>query len=216
MARPHSASTWRLLAVATALAAGILLVVPAQGMALFRFGSKLDPTVQPSNAGSAHECDQPNPTSPCTWVMNEAYGRPDTGQKSPRRGVIRRIRVIAGAPGSFRLQIVRAHETGPSSNDFEGKAVRRGPVIHYQGQSQINFDTDTYLVESFKVRIRVNKGDRLAEKTASTSTLRCSSGGANTLLFEPPLALGGGFEANSDHDGCWMLIEAVARKPVRR
>jgi hypothetical protein len=212
----RSASAWRLIAIATALTAAVLLAVPAQGMAVFKFGSKLDPSVQPSNAGTAHECDQANPTSPCSWVMNEAYGRPNGGQKAPRGGVIRRIRVIAGEAGSFRLQIVRAHQSGPSPNNYVGKVVRRGPVIHYQGQTQANFDNDIYNVESFRVKIPIRKGDRLAERAAKTSTLRCSSGGPNTLLFEPPLALGGDFAGNSDHDGCWMLIEAVARKRRHR
>jgi CoA binding domain len=110
----------------------------------------------------------------------------------------------AGAKALW-LPIVRAHET-PSG--FEAKAVRNGPRIEYQGQPDPN---EPYKVESFSVHVHVNKGDRLAIKTKKTSTLRCSSGGPNTLLFAPPLVVGEGFQDEFDDDGCWMLIEAVAQ-----
>ena len=42
-------------------------------------------------------------------------------------------------------------------------------------------------------------------------TLRCSSGGSNTLQFAPPLVPGNGFKDEFDTDGCWMLIEAVVQ-----
>jgi hypothetical protein len=193
--------------IVAASVAGVVLVLPAQGQAAFRFGSKLDPSVQPSNAETAHPCDHDNPGSACTWVMNEAYGRPNTGHKSPADGRITRIRLIAGEQGSFRLQIVKIRKSGST---FQGKVVRKGPVIHYVGQPE--GDQDTFVVESFKVSVPIKKGERLAIKTAQTSTLRCSSGGPNTLLFEPPIVLGGGFRSNTNDDGCWMLIEAVAVK----
>ena len=206
----------RLSLIAIAVAAGALLAVPAQGQALFRFGSALDPTVQPSNSGGpdGHECDQPNPENVCTWIMNEAYGRPDGGERAPRRGVIRKIRLIAGGPGHFRLQIARAHEL--ANGDFEGKVVRKGPVINYLGQTNDpDPNDDNYVLESFPVRVKIFKGERLAIKTANTSALRCSSGGPNTLLFEPPLLAGGGFKASTDDEGCWLLMEAVVRKRHR-
>jgi hypothetical protein len=137
--------------------------------------------------------------------MNEAYGRPNGGHKSPKDGTIIKIRLIAGAPGSFRLQIVRAHET---PGGFVAKAVRNGPRIEYQGQPDPN---EPYKVEVFNVNVHVNKGDRLAIKAKKTSTLRCSSGGPNTLQFAPPLVVGEGFKDEFDTDGCWMLIEAVAQ-----
>jgi hypothetical protein len=39
--------------------------------------------------------------------------------------------------------------------------------------------------------------------------LRCSSGGTNQLLFQPPLPVGGPFEKADDDDGCWLLLEAI-------
>ena len=41
--------------------------------------------------------------------------------------------------------------------------------------------------------------------------VRCSSGGDNTLIYQPSLLAGGGFRAASDTDGCWLLMEAVIR-----
>lgn len=203
----------RLGLLAAASATLVLMIAPAQGHAIFKFGSKLDPTVQPSNASTAHPCDDSNPSAVCNWVMNEAYGRPDGGHKAPRRGVIRRIRVIAGEAGSFRLQIARVIEVAPG--DFQSRIVRRGPVISYQGDPDGGVD-DVYPVEAFRVRVKVRKGDVLAIKTAATSALRCSSGGPNTLLYTPPLPLRGPFETPTSDDGCWELLEAVAVRPRKR
>jgi len=203
----------RLGLLAAASATLVLMLAPAQGHAIFKFGSALAPDVQPSNASSAHECDVGSPTDVCTWVMNEAYQRPDGGHKAPRRLVIKKIRLIAGEAGSFRLQIARLSEIGP--NDFQAKIVRKGPVITYQGDPDSN--DDIYPVETFRVgRIRVRRGSVLAIKTAATSTLRCSSGGNNTLLYDPPLPIGGPFDSPSSDDGCWLLLEAIAVKPRPR
>jgi hypothetical protein len=191
----------RLIVLIAACAA--FAATAARADAKYLFGSKLDSTVQPSNANSPHPCLHPART--CTWVMNEAYGRPNGGHKAKKRGTIKRIRLIAGAPGSFRLQIVRARQT---ATGFEGKAVRNGPKIRYQGQPD---DFDPYVVESFRVRVPIHKGERLAIRTKKTSTLRCSSGGANTLLFDPPLVVGGGYHTMKDEEGCWLLLEAVVR-----
>jgi hypothetical protein len=192
-----------LFAAAFAVAAAL----PAAGAgATFKFGSKLDSTVQPSNAESPHACNEAHPSWRCTWVMNEAYGRPNGGHKAQKRGTIKRIRLVAGAPGSFRLQIVRAHAT--AGGGFEGRAVRNGPIIRYQGQPDPD---EPFLVETFRVNVKIRKGERLAIRARKTSILRCSSGGDNTLLFHPPLVPGGSLVSNTDTDGCWMLLEAVVR-----
>jgi hypothetical protein len=135
--------------------------------------------------------------------MNEAYGRPNGGHKSPKAGTIKKIRLIAENPGSFRLQIVRARAT---DTGFEGKAIRTGPKIAYQGQPD---EFDPYRVEVFRVHVPVRKGERLAIRAKKTSLLRCSSGGPNTLLFNPPLAVGTGYHDRFDDEGCWLLLEAV-------
>ena len=167
------------------------------------FGSKLDKTVQPSNASSAHECEA-SPGSKCTWVMGEAYGNPG-GEQAPRSGYLRKLKLVAGESGSFRLQIVK------TTIDGHTKIKRSGPKIAYQGQSQANYDNDSYNVEKYKTHVKIKAGERLAIKTAATSTLRCSSGGDNTLQHSPPLKKRDGKRIYDETDGCWMLIEGKVR-----
>ncbi|MBW8060112.1 MAG: hypothetical protein FVQ78_07205 [Solirubrobacterales bacterium] len=190
-----------------AVASVALMVAPTAGLAKapVKFGAKLNPTVQPSNSLPAHPCTQENPGVPCTMVQNDAYGRPGA-ERAPRTGRIKRIRVIAGGPGSFRLQIAKVRR---STN--KAKVVRNGPKIAYQGQSEANWDSDKYKVESFKVNVRVRKGQQLVLRGNYTSMVRCSSGGDNTLIYQPPLFRGGGFKPATDTDGCWVLMEAVIR-----
>jgi hypothetical protein len=192
-----------LLAAVVSLA----LVVPAAALAAapVKFGAKLDPTVQPSNSLPAHPCTQESPGSPCTMVQNDAYGRAGF-ERAPKTGTIKRIRVIAGGPGSFRLQIVKVKQ-----GTEEAKVLRSGPRIAYTGQSDANWDNDDYKVETFKVDVPVQKGQQLALSGNYTSMVRCSSGGPNTLIYQPPLAPGGPFAPATDTDGCWLLIEAVIR-----
>lgn len=193
----------RRLGVTLALAASAILAVPATGMgAPVKFGAKLDPTVQPSNSSQPKPCSMQQ-AGPCTRVMMEAYGRPDDGDRAPRSGTIKRIRLIAGAPGSFRLQLARANPQTEA-----GKVTRNGPRIDYQGQAD---GDEPYEVESFNVNVAVKKGERLAIKGNLASLFRCSSGGPNTLVFQPPLLAGGGFQPASEDDGCWLLLEAVIK-----
>lgn len=184
-----------------------LTIAPAAGLAAapVKFGAKLDPTVQPSNSLPAHPCRQQSPGASCTMVQNDAYGRAGF-ERAPKTGTIKRIRVIAGGPGSFRLQIAKVKQ-----GTEEAKVVRNGPKIAYTGQSDANWDSDSYKVETFKVDVPVQKGQQLALRGNYTSMVRCSSGGPNTLIYQPPLAPGGPFAPATDSDGCWLLIEAIIR-----
>lgn len=195
----------RFFPVAMVVAAAALMVAPASGMA-FRFGSELTPETQPSNAGDGHEC-APAPGT-CTWAMNEAYGRPDGGERSPYTGTLKSVRLIAQVPGSLKLQIVKVRP------DNSAKVVRQGPTINYEGQPA--GDGDTYRIETFRVGIPIKKGERLAIKTSNNSLVRCSSGGDNSLLYQPPLAPGAGFRATDADDGCWLLLEGIGKKQKRR
>lgn len=187
------------------LAACALLALPASSMAATKFGARLTSEVQPSNASQPHTCKPDDEVAgvSCTRVLMDAYGRP--GQpNAPRSGKLKRLRLIAGAPGSFRLQIVKANAATQRA-----KLVRNGPRINYQGQADP--DAESYTVESFRVNVPVKKGQYLAIKSKETSTLRCSSGGPNQLIFTPPLSLGSPFRTAGDTDGCWLLLEGVIR-----
>ena len=197
-----------LLAAVASLA---LMLTPAAGLgaAPVKFGAKLDPAVQPSNSLPAHPCSQESPGAACTMVQNDAYGRAGF-ERAPKTGTIKRIRVIAGGPGSFRLQIAKVKRSTLFGTN-EAKVVRNGPKIAYTGQSDAAWESDDYTVETFKVDVPVQKGQQLALRGNYTSMVRCSSGGDNTLIYQPPLAPGGAFAPATDTEGCWLLIEAVIR-----
>ena len=113
--------------------------------------------------------------------------------------------MIADDEGRFRLQIVRAHET---SSGFVGKVVRNGPIIVYDGQPDPN---EPYDVESFRVNVPVRRGERLAINDAQDLDPPLQLGRAEHAPLPAAAHPGAGFRANSDDDGCWLLIEAVVR-----
>lgn len=194
--------------ILAAIAVVAMTIAPAAGMAApVKFGSKLNSTVQPSNSLPGLRCSQEAP-GPCTMVQNEAYGRPDGGELAPKTGTIKKIRLIAGGPGSFKLQIAKVKRSTLFGTN-EAKVVANGPRINYQGQTEANFEDDSYRVETFNVDVPVKKGQQLALKGNITSMVRCSSGGDNTLIYSPPL--GSSFRPATSTDGCWILMEAVIR-----
>ena len=191
-----------------AIAVIAMTIVPATSMAApVKFGSKLNPTVQPSNSLPGLKCSQEAP-GPCTMVQQEAYGRPDGGELAPKTGTIKKIRLIAGGPGSFKLQIAKVKRSTLFGTN-EAKVVANGPRISYQGQTEANEESGSYRVETFDVNVPVKKGQQLALKGNITSMIRCSSGGDNTLIYTPPL--GSSFRPATNTDGCWLLMEAVIR-----
>jgi hypothetical protein len=193
--------------VLAAIAVFAMTIAPASGMAApVKFGSKLNPTVQPSNSLPGLDCGEV--AGPCTFVQQEAYGRPDGGELAPKTGTIKKIRLIAGGPGSFKLQIAKVKRSTLFGTD-EAKVVANGPRINYQGQSEANDEAGSYRVETFDVSVPVKKGQQLALKGNLTSMVRCSSGGPNTLIYTPPL--GSSFRPATETDGCWILMEAVIR-----
>ena len=183
------------------------LAVPAQAAGTVKFGSALDPSIQPSNSLPARPCVHQDPSLSCSFVMNEAYGRPNGGQLAPVSGTLKRIRVISGAAGSFRLQLVKAKQV---NGVWRAQVKAVGPIINVQGQNQSNWDNDVYNVEQFRVKMKIKKGWRLSMSAMSTSAVRCSSGGDNTLIFAPPLTAAMHNATNTD--GCWPLIEGVIKK----
>lgn len=192
----------------TAIAVIAMLIVPATSMAApVKFGSLLNPTVQPSNSLPGLDCGE-GAVGPCTMIQNEAYGRPDGGELAPKTGTIKKIRLIAGGPGSFKLQIAKVKRSTLFGTN-EAKVVYNGPRISYQGQTEANEEASSYRVETFDVNVPVKKGQQLALKGNITSMVRCSSGGDNTLIYTP--SLGSAFRPATETDGCWILMEAVIR-----
>ena len=96
-------------AVAGLLVAAVaMLGAVSAAQAATMFGAHVTPKVQPSNAGTPHKCNGFEGQK-CTWVLNDAYGNAG-GEKAPTDGKLKEIRLIAGAPGNFRLQLVKVNK----------------------------------------------------------------------------------------------------------
>jgi hypothetical protein len=198
------------VAAATVLALGLAPAVAGHAAAPaakahVSFGAHVTKHTQPSNAFSPQPC-QPQPVA-CSRVMTEARNRPnpDTDEIAPKTGTIGHLKIVAGSPGKFRLQIVKV-----KPNAQKAKLVRNGPVIHYNGQNPTGQDNGPpYTVESFKVKVPVKKGEYLAVKATKISFEYCSGGSNGQITFEPPLAKSSHFRHTNDRDDCLMLLEAV-------
>jgi hypothetical protein len=209
---PKTRRLARFTGLAAAVASVAMMIAPAAGMAAapVKFGARLNPTVQPSNSLPGLMCEHQTPGATCTMIQNEAYGRPDGGHLAPKTGTIRKIRLIAGGPGSFKLQIAKVQQSTLFKTN-KAKVVANGPRISYTGQTEANEESGAYRVESFDVNVPVQKGQQLALRGNITSMIRCSSGGDNTLIYTPPLLSGSPFKPATGTDGCWILMEAVIR-----
>jgi hypothetical protein len=198
-------------AIAAALASLALLLVPAAGLAKapVRFGARLNSTVQPSNSLPGLKCSpDPGTFYPCTMVQNEAYGRPNGGEIAPKTGTIKTIRLIAGGPGTMRVETDKVKRSTLFGTN-EAKLVHKGPKVSYEGQTEANWESGSYRVESFPVDMPITKGEQLSLHTSGTSMIRCSSGGENTLIYSLAYYPKHPFNAAEGTDGCWLLMEAI-------
>jgi hypothetical protein len=198
-------------AIAAALASLAMLLVPAAGLAKapLRFGARLNSTVQPSNSLPGLKCGpEPGTFYPCTMVQNEAYGQPNGGEIAPKTGTIKTIRLIAGGPGTMRVQTDKVKRSTLFGTN-EAKLVHKGPKVSYEGQTEANWESGSYRVESFRVEMPISKGEQLSIHTNGTSMIRCSSGGQNTLIYSLAYYPKHPFNAAEGTDGCWLLMEAI-------
>ena len=200
----------RRLGIVLALAAFVAaMVAPASGSAArVKFGATINPSVQPSNGSPGIQCM----TEFCTFVQDEAYGRPGAGMIAPKSGTIVRLKYIAADPGRFRPQVVTVkHSASTVLGATKARVTYTGPLELHTGQTEWNYENDRYNVERAHVNIPIKKGQQLALRGDITSLLRCSSGGHNTLVFGPSLTTGGPFQGATDANGCWLLVEAEIR-----
>jgi hypothetical protein len=172
------------------------------------FGASLSSQSQPSNAENGQACDEQAGIphgSACTWVAITAF---ENGSHfaAPRTGTVRHVRLVSCVKGKFRLQLAKAD---PSAR--KAKIVVNGPVITYAGQSPCGGASGShYIVQSFRVNLRVAKGEYIAIKAASTGTLSCS-GGDGFLLYGPPLPVGGPFRKSHSGASCDLLVQLSYR-----
>jgi hypothetical protein len=172
------------------------------------FGAKLTTQSQPSNAENGQSCDENGGIrhgSTCTWVAISAF---ENGSHftAPRTGTIRHVKLVSCVKGKFRLQLAKAH---PGAR--KAKIVANGPEISYHGQSPCGgANGDHYIVQRFRVKLHVAKGDYIAIKARSTGTLSCS-GGDGFLLYAPPLRVGGPFRKSHSGASCDLLVQLSYR-----
>jgi hypothetical protein len=168
------------------------------------FGAKLTSQSEPSNASNGQSCDEQGGIphgSTCTWVAISAF---ENGSHfaAPRTGVIRHVRLVSCVKGAFRLQLARAN-----GQTRRARIVLNGPEITYHGQSPCGGSSGQhYVVQSFKVKFVVAKGDYIAIKARSTGTLSCS-GGDGFLLYAPPLRVGGPLRTSHSGASCDLLVQ---------
>lgn len=172
------------------------------------FGAKLTTHSQPSNAENGQSCDENGGIphgSTCTWVAITAF---ENGSHftAPKTGTVRHVRLVSCKAGKFRLQLARAN---PSVR--KARIVVNGPEITYAGQSPCGGASgDHFVVQSFRVKLQVAKGDYIAIKARSTGTLSCS-GGDGFLLYAPPLRVGGPFKKSHSGASCDLLVQLSYR-----
>jgi hypothetical protein len=172
------------------------------------FGARLTSQSQPSNAENGQSCDEnggiPHGAT-CTWVAITAF---ENGSHftAPRTGTVKHVKLVSCVKGKFRLQLAKAYPIAGKA-----KIVANGPEITYVGQSPCGGASgDHYVVQSFRVNLRVAKGDYIAIKAASTGTLSCS-GGDGFLLYAPPLPVGGPLKKSHSGASCDLLVQLSYR-----
>ncbi len=172
------------------------------------FGAKLTTQSQPSNAQNGQSCDE-NGGIPhgswCTWVAITAF---ENGSHftAPRTGTVKHVKLVSCKAGKFRLLLARAV---PSAR--KARIVVRGPEITYAGQSPCGGASgDHYVVQSFRVNLRVAKGDYIAINARTSGTLSCS-GGDGFLLYAPLLPVGGPLKKSHSGASCDLLVQLSYR-----
>lgn len=164
------------------------------------FGAKLTVHSQPSNAEDGYACSESGGIpqgSNCTWVALTAFEN-GSNYKAPAAGTIKHVKLISCVAGSFRLELARA-----VPNKSQARIVSKGPIIKYTGQTSCD---DTFKIQSFAVKVKVQAGEYIAIVAKSTGTLSCS-GGSGVLLFSPPLKVGGKLTKAKTGASCDMLVQ---------
>ena len=200
-------------ACAAALAGGALLVAASPGVAAGKrvvFGSSL--SQPPTETAAPATCDTTGSSrdiGKCTRVALgfPATGRAKGGARAPVGGVIRRIRIRSAVAGTIRVTLARVRKLDRDAARGQGRAVSKGALLRVRGRGLKSHGA----VESFRVHLRVHRGDYLALRGASFGMLRCQGGDVEQLVFIPPLRAGKGFRTSSGFDSCTALVQAVIR-----
>ena len=188
---------------------GVLALVPAGAGAKSWFGSSLNH--EPANAGSP--CD-PSVTTPlmCTHV-GSLYPGTSGRVKAPFNGKVIRIRVRAAGAMTLKFKLVKVRSLSSDDRQGQAKVVKVGPTLHVNGPSSDQLSNGIFPIESFKVHLKVRKGQELAIDTTNNQAEYCSDGTPGQLTFYNPfLRAGQGFRSSTGVDDCLLLVQAVVKR----
>ncbi len=205
----RSASYFIKVVTVLALPLALVSLTASSGNAATRntpsfFGAKLSSQTEPSNAENGQACSEnagiPHGSN-CTWVAISAFEN-GSNWLAPRTGLIKHVKLVSCKAGKFRLQLAKA-----LPRQSKAQIVANGPVITYKGQSPCGgMNGDHFIVQTFKVNLKVTKGNFIAIQAKSTGTLSCS-GGSGFLLYAPPLPVGGKLKKSHSGASCDLLVQ---------
>jgi hypothetical protein len=168
------------------------------------FGAKLTNHSEPSNAEGGQPCSENGGIpkgSTCSWVAISAFEN-GSNFTAPKTGTIQHVKLVSCVAGKFRLQLAKA-----LPRQDKAQILANGPEITYKAQTPCGgTDGTTFVVQSFKVKLPVKKGDYIAIQTRSTGTLSCS-GGNGFFLYAPPLPVGGLLKKPRASASCDLLVQ---------
>ena len=200
--------------LALALGAALLALVPSTALAArgVTFGSTL--SKPPTDYDPAATCDTTGTnadTGACTRVAIrfDGTGAVKGRVRAPRKGVIRRIRIRAAAPAVVRFKLARVQRLDYDEVEGDAKSPSRGRLLHLKGRGLAAKGA----IESFKVKLRVKKGDYLALQSSTLTAMTCRPvPDFQQLLFQPVLDPGGPFQSSAGHDDCTLLVQATIKR----
>lgn len=195
-----------MITIATIVAAGAIPTVASA--ATTWFGSSLNH--DPANAGNT--CADNGVTGPalCTHVGSFFPGTSGRA-RAPFNGTITAFKVRAQGPMTATFRIVAVRNASADHRSAQAKTIVVGPTVQVMGPTQDQIDAGISPIETFKVNLKVKKGQAIAIDTTSNTAEYCADGTPGQLLFSPRLKLGQPFRTNDGVDGCLMLIQAVLR-----
>jgi hypothetical protein len=202
--------TTRIRTIITLLGAAIALMGLGSTASAASFGAHVDEDTIPAYSTGHNGCTGLEYLKkPCTWLMDEALNNPG-GEAAPTSGKLKKIELVAGEPGRFRLQIVREDTT-----DRSAQLVTDGPTIRYHGQDGSTANGSE--VETFRLHdLHIDAGDRLAIAAQHTSAMSCGPMGSRTIgsstaIYAPVLKTTAGDQGLGSANGCHLLLEGFVK-----
>ncbi len=188
-------------------ATAVLVIAPAVASASTTwFGSSLNH--DPANAGISCADDGVLGSALCTHV-GSYYPGTSGRARATLTGTITAIRVRAEGPMTMSVKVVQVRNVSSDHRQGQAKALTQSRLISVQGPSQSDLDNGIYPVETFRVRLHVQRGNEIAIDTTGNTAEYCSDGTPGQLLFDPVLGRGQHFRSATGVDDCLMLVQAV-------